>query len=57
MCFLKILKDSIFPLLCFIIMQLLALIIEPSKNYLSESFYNGKEVILLQFCLAVLEFI
>lgn len=43
--FLKILKDSVFPLLCFIAMQLLALIIEPSKNYLSESLYNGKDVI------------
>ena len=51
--FLKILKDSVFPLLCFIAMQLLALIIEPSKNYLSESFFNGKDVISSLFTGAI----
>lgn len=48
--FTKILKDSIFPLLCFIAMQVLALIIEPySKTYLCESFYTGKGVIASLF--------
>ena len=48
--FTKILKDSIFPLLCFIVMQVLALIIEPySKTYLCESFYTGKGVIASLF--------
>ena len=48
--FTKILKDSIFPILCFIAMQVLALIIEPySKTYLCESFYTGKGVIASLF--------
>ena len=34
-------------------MQLLALIIEPSKNYLSESFFNGKDVISSLFTGAI----
>lgn len=54
--FLKILKDSVFPLLCFIAMQLLVLIIEPSKNYLSESFFNGKDVISSLFTGAIYNF-